>query len=95
MTTRAIYKSRRHFRRSLQCRFKIPRNITQELERYLMRDLFMGRLNILDEDDRGLKIHFPAIHKKCILIFSKETNVFITGYSVGRGRIRKLLNERI
>lgn len=53
----------------------------------------MGKLRILEEEDRGLKIYFPAIHEKCILIFSKQLNVFVTSYPAGKGRILNMINK--
>lgn len=96
MCIQPIRKARRHFRHSLKWRFKIPSIETQELEKSLMRELFMGNLNVVEDEERGLKIYYPAIHNRCILVFSKSANVFITGYKLSNhGKGRQLLNGRI
>lgn len=85
------YSARLHFRKRLKYRFKFHNDFSQQLERQLMSELFMGSLKIVEEDEHGLKIHYPAIHNRCILIFNKEINVFISGYPANRSQQRRLL----
>jgi len=85
------YKARRHFRKRLEYRFGIKTSFAQELEKQLMSELFIGCLKIVENTDQDLKIHYPAIHNKCILIFSKESNTFITGYPANGDKQRRWL----
>ena len=74
------YRCIRHFKYRIKRRFHLDNTMIVQLEKILMRRLFLGKLKIVEEDERALRIWFPELHKKCILIFDKKDNIFITGY---------------
>ena len=75
-----IKNCRNHFRYRLSQRFKIKRADARGIEETLMQRLFLGTLNFLKEDMDTIKVWFPELHRKCVVIFDKQKNVFITGY---------------
>jgi len=80
---------RRHFKWRLHFRFHLKSQIVQEVEAILMQRLFINKLHILKETEDTVKIWYPELHKKCILIFDKKENVFVTAYKKRKLKIEK------
>jgi len=89
MSRSRLARCRRHFRYRISIRFHIKRKIVLNLEMILMRKLFLGKLIIVKENKRSLMIWYPDLHEKCILIFDKKRNVFLTGYVGNRSYLVK------
>ena len=80
-----------YFQKRLKWRFKLPRDEADKLENEVMSKLFMGKLKLFDEDDRGIKIRYPILHKQCVLVFNKQKMRLRTAYK--RSRIYEKKNK--